>query len=290
MSINDMIENLFNNFRSKNGFLQFLFSVLINSVIVCIPFEFLGNLIPEEMKWLNENAIVISLITGFAISIITHGIHDTVEEAKKKSMIISAIIMILILLTVLISSMISTRSKATINEILAQAAAQGLSQKQIEDLSSYLQSNNYITLEEFQKLSISNQQSTEILKLLKSNGYLKEDDVISIIHTQEILRNTEIANATATALFTTCFIENEEIYPTISVHKLPLRSSEVVGYLVTGQRFTVISGSKGTINLDKFWLINLSQNEKPIYGWVSSTVVKEINEPACILLPVWPGS
>jgi hypothetical protein len=94
--------------------------------------------------------------------------------------------------------------------------------------------------------------------------------------------------AAATAEAETCYITPLEQYSNVGVRRLPeVTETNLIRALYRGDRLQAIGHNGRTANVDRWWLVDLGDEE---YAWVNSSVVEEITEFSCALLEQVPGS
>jgi hypothetical protein len=121
-------------------------------------------------------------------------------------------------------------------------------------------------------------QRQEVLSLLNEGGFVTEQDVIAIIEAQA-----------AKELSETCFIEPLADYSSVAVRQSPeVADDNFIRALYRGERIEVIGHNGGTIGGSRWWLVRYGPEESPLFGWVSSSVVGEVNPTVCAGLTQYP--
>jgi|CXWK01.1.fsa_nt_gi hypothetical protein len=96
----------------------------------------------------------------------------------------------------------------------------------------------------------------------------------------------EAATATAEAMI--CTITPLAQYANVGVRKSPeVTETNLIRALYRGDELQAIGHNGRTVNVDRWWLVDLGDEE---YAWVNSSVVEEITEFSCALLEQVPGS
>lgn len=95
-------------------------------------------------------------------------------------------------------------------------------------------------------------------------------------------------NTAATAEATACYITPLEQYSSVGVRKSPgVAETNLIRALYRGDQLQAIGHNGRTANVDRWWLVDLGDEE---YAWVNSSVVEEVTEFSCALLEQVPGS
>ena len=85
-----------------------------------------------------------------------------------------------------------------------------------------------------------------------------------------------------------CTITPLEQYSNVGVRKSPeVTDTNLIRALYRGDELQAIGHNGRTVNVDRWWLVDLGDEE---YAWVNSSVVEEITEFSCALLEQVPGS
>lgn len=265
---------------------------LINAAAIFIPIHFLGSNLPDRLNWISQNAIAISVILGiFDTAVCVLNNHD-IKESQVVSTKLSVVIFFLIALLALFATFTPDQtSEITELKEQLQQSTRNLSDAQIARIEQLIKEKGLISQDDIKQLNLNDIQTVQVIKILEEHNYVKKEDVVSIIKTYEVDQTTAVAAATATAQFSTCYIEILPGYSSVGIHKLPQVKSEAIDYMTKNDRFVVIGHNGGSMNQDRLWLVIIHEEEnQTVYGWISSSSVTEINEPACVLLKKWPGS
>jgi hypothetical protein len=154
-----------------------------------------------------------------------------------------------------------------------------LSEAQIVQLDAILSGRGYVTATDLTGLALTNVQRQEVLSLLNESGFVTEQDVIAIIQAQEAQR-----------LAGTCFIQAAAAYSSVAVRQSPeVADNNLIRGLYRGDQMKVIGHDGGTVDGSRWWLVQYGTEEAPLYGWVSSSVVDEVNPDICNALTQYPG-
>lgn len=273
---------------------------LFGFAAIFAPFEFLGGYLPENFNTFKQNLIPFALVGGLAVAVfISFNKSKDVISFKELAARISASIILVIVILSCISSLFPDQSKK-VNELDARMVAlqedlkttAHLSTTQAEEVVKIVYeailSEELVTPEDLAHAPLSPEQRASVMQILEGKGYTTEADVISIIETREAYKATQVAAATATAQFTTCFLELNDKTVSVGVHILPDLKSENIDYMQTGDRLVALSRFGDEINVNVLWLVEIKHGENTKKGWVFSKSVVEVNEPACGLVPMWP--
>lgn len=118
-----------------------------------------------------------------------------------------------------------------------------------------------------------------------------EVEVEGTVQAQVTAAAEEAVQSTATTLSMTCFITPLAQYSSVGVRKTPeVTDDNLIRGLYQGDQMKVAGHNGRTLNVDRWWLVELGEGDDVTYAWVHSSVVEEITDQSCALVEQVPGS
>jgi len=118
-----------------------------------------------------------------------------------------------------------------------------------------------------------------------------EVEVEGTVQAQVTTAAEEAVQSTETTLSMTCFIAPLSQYSSVGVRKTPeVTDDNLIRALYRGDQMKAVGHNGRTLNVDRWWLVELGQGDDVTYVWVHSSVVEEITDQSCALVEQVPGS
>lgn len=256
---------------------------VVSFALFLAPFLAFAGIVPAGLRPLFNYPIPAALI----LSVLTTGmglaLRRSAAEARNWAIglaIVGALgITILAVFGALVIDEDQFADRASFETLRTSFEEMNLSEAQIAQLDVILSGRRYVTATDLTGLSLTDAQRQEVVSLLGESGFVTEQDVIAIIDAQAAKRLTE-----------TCFITPLADYSSVSVRQSPeVADDNFIRGLYRGEQMEVIGHNGGTVDGSRWWLVAYGPEESPIFGWVSSSVVGEVNPGVCSGLTQYPS-
>jgi DNA-binding transcriptional ArsR family regulator len=178
-----------------------------------------------------------------------------------------------------------------LSNISEQLGALGLTQEQKDSVLDKLRVTGYVTIEDLSQVGLNANMTNQVRSLLESYGFLSQEEL------EQSLTRVALEAIAADVLTrqATCFVEPAEGYGNVNIRSYPPEgdpalTNNIIGFLGKLDQFEVVGHNGGTVNVDRWWVVvipNAATGEERL-GWISSSVVTEITEGACLNLPEFP--
>ncbi len=278
----------FNKFL-EHPLVNFLVAVTLNILVFTTAIGGVMEVLPPRLEIITKIVFPACVISGFISSIISIKKSKQIFTSFKaigQTSVISGVFLVFLIALYAASFAIKPTEYLTVE----QFEVAGLNTNQIAQLQKLLDQQGYISLNNLEDINLSDEQRMKVFGLLNEMGFTTQQDVEII---SKSISQTEIAfvvTQTAIAKVTSCNITPEYGLGLVSIRKSNSVESEYLGSLAQGQTLFVVGHDGGTVNQDRWWLIEQTIGGEISYGWVASWVVREINEVECMRVEQAPGS
>jgi hypothetical protein len=281
----DFVSTFTKTFESKTAVLNFFLFWVANAIVYMTVVGGIIDMMPPRLNWISNVAFPICILAGLVTSVIAvykaHGVLLSLQEVAKSWFVTLVGLLVLIALYTL-----SFAFSPTIYVTMDQFETAGLTPTQLAQIQQFVTEKGYVSLSDLDHLNLTSEQKTVVTQLIVDLGFTTREDAAHIAQTEIAI----VATQTAVARLSTCYITPELGLSTVAVRKAPSVNEAFLGAFSQGQRLHVIGHSGGRMNQDRWWLVEFAGNESDNrYGWVSSAVVTEIDEEACIKVEKAPG-
>jgi hypothetical protein len=266
----------------ENKYVAALIAFVVSFALFLAPFLAFAGMVPSGLRPLFAYPLPAALI----LAVLTTGTGLVMRRAAAESRnwaiglaIVGALgITVLAVFAALIIDEDQFADRASFEALRTSFEEMNLSEAQIAQLDVILSGRGYVTATDLTGLSLTDVQRQEVATLLNESGFVTEQDVIAIIEAQEAKRLAE-----------TCFITPLAEYSSVSIRQSPeVADDNFIRGLYRGEQIEVIGHNGGTIGSSRWWLVQYGPEDSPLFGWVSSSVVGEVNAAVCGALTQYP--
>jgi hypothetical protein len=297
----------------------FFFFVLSGWIIAGLEsMSWLESLMPAPSEWVKPYLLPLVVALAFLFALFTTILRWLGGSVDRNSLAwgTSIVLGLVLPITVIVLGYLGSRSSPTstpvpapeatriavletrvgdIEEALSSISEQlgvlGLTPEQEDSVLEKLRVTGYVTIEDLSQMGLNANMTDQVKSLLESYGFLSREEL------EQSLTRVALEAIAADVLTrqATCFVEPAEGYGNINVRSYPPKgdpalTDNVIGHLGKLDQFKVVGHNGGTVNVDRWWVVvipNAATGEERL-GWISSSVVNEITEAACLNLPEFP--
>jgi hypothetical protein len=313
----EMTEFVENNARN-GGRGQFLVAWIGGFFFLMATFQLFTDQVPPLVQSIFQYSIPISVALSLIATILGSLSRNTPREARNFALIFSGIIALIITIVSMVTAafpkLVSLEQfellQADVSELesevdrlqttVTKLQEFDLNPSQLTRLAEVLSEQGFVTSSDLEEIFSGETLQREVLEILKTNNYVTvqelseyttEEDVLAIVQAQGTAVAIQNAEATSAAQAIACYIEPVSGYNSVGIRSSPeVRDDNLMRVLYKGERMVAVGHNGRTVNVDRWWLVKFSDGTNEVFGWISSTAVKEISEHSCGLVEQVPGS
>jgi hypothetical protein len=267
---------------NDNKPLAALIAFVVSFALFLAPFLAFAGMVPSGLRPLFDYPIPAALLLSVLTTVTGMVARRAAAEARNWAIGLAIVgtlgITVLSVFAALIIDEEQFADRASFESLRTSFEQMNLTEAQIAQLDTILTARGYVTQTDLTGLALTDVQRQEVLTLLNESGFVTEQEVIAIIEAQA-----------AKELAETCFVQPLAEYSSVSIRQSPeVADNNFIRALYRGEQIKVIGHDGGEIGSSRWWLVQYGTEDAPLFGWVSSSVVGEVNPTVCAALTQYP--